>query len=381
MTESKPIKLKDEILETKRSTPLQDAFRQFRANRAAVVGVLVILTFAALAISASYLTELGVLDYPKGYRATHDINPTGYTSSEVVDSFPDPGHCARDNLDKGKPWCELIPEEQRAKYSDECFVNQQIPESQWCYVLGGGPSGKDWMTQTVYGAQVSLAVAVLGSSVSLAIGIIYGVIAGFYGGRVDNLMMRFVDFMYGMPGLVIIILMQVFFREISREYQDAGGLLGVLIDLDNSMGGLFFLFIAIGLFSWIGMARLARGQVLAYREQEFVQAARAVGASNRRIIFIHLLPNIIGPLLVAETLAIPGYIFTEAGLSFIGLGVQPGTPSWGDMISRIRQDGGLRSNQHLVLVPSVALVLLTLAFNFFGDGLRDAFDPRLRGSK
>jgi oligopeptide transport system permease protein len=120
---------------------------------------------------------------------------------------------------------------------------------------------------------------------------------------------------------------------------------------------------------------------LSYREQEFVQAARAVGASNRRIIFVHLLPNIIGPLLVAETLAIPGYIFLEAGLSFIGLGIQPGVPSWGEMISRIRTDGGLRSNQHLVLVPGAALVMITLAFNFFGDGLRDAFDPRLRGSR
>jgi oligopeptide transport system permease protein len=192
-------------------------------------------------------------------------------------------------------------------------------------------------------------------------------------------MMRFVDFLYGIPGLVIIILMQVFFREISRTYNDSSGLVGFVIDLNKSMGGLFFLFIAIGLLSWIGMARLARGQVLSYREKEFVEAARAVGASDRRIIFVHLLPNIIGPLLVSETLAIPGYIFTEAFLSFIGLGVQPGTASWGQMISRVRDEGGFYSNRHIIFVPALALVILTLAFNFFGDGLRDALDPRLRG--
>jgi oligopeptide transport system permease protein len=125
------------------------------------------------------------------------------------------------------------------------------------------------------------------------------------------------------------------------------------------------------------MARLARGQVLSYKQKEFVEAATAMGATNSRIIFKHLLPNIIGPLLIAESLAIPGYIFLEAALSFIGLGVNPPTPSWGAMINE--GYAGIRSNPHLVLVPGMALVLTTLAFNFMGDGLRDAFDPRMRG--
>lgn len=380
MAEAKPIKLKDEVLDTKRSTPLGDAVRQFRRNRAAVVAMCIILGFIIIALSAGLLTDLGVLDYPKGYRSFHVINPPGFTGSEQVDSFPDPGHCARDNLAKGKNWCALLSAEERARFSEECPVNLPNPnQRQYCFILGADSFGKDWLTQTVYGARVSLAVAFLGAFTALIIGIVYGVTAGYFGGRVDNAMMRFVDFMYGMPFLVIIILMQVFFREISKEYSGEGGPIGTLIEIDSSMGGLFFLFIAIGFFNWIGMARLARGQVLSYREKEFVEAARAVGASNRRIIFIHLLPNIIGPLLVAETLAIPGYIFLEAGLSFIGLGVQPGVASWGEMISRIRNQGGLSSNQHIVLVPSAALVLLTLSFNFFGDGLRDALDPRLRG--
>jgi len=143
------------------------------------------------------------------------------------------------------------------------------------------------------------------------------------------------------------------------------------------MGGMFFLFIAIGLLNWLGMARIARGQTLSYKQKEFVEAARAVGATNMRIIFRHLLPNILGPCIVAETLAIPGYISLEAFLSFIGLGVNPPTPSWGLMISETYQ--ALRTYPHEVFVPAVALTLTTLAFNFLGDGLRDAFDPRLRG--
>jgi oligopeptide transport system permease protein len=214
----------------------------------------------------------------------------------------------------------------------------------------------------------------------MVIGVIYGLISGYYGGAVDNAMMRFVDFLLGLPGLVIIILLSVFFREVQREYLGSSGLVGLMVDLNGRMGGLLFLFIVIGLLSWIGMARLTRGQVLAYREQEFVEAARAIGANDRRIILVHLLPNIVGPLLVAETLAVPGYISLEAFLSFIGLGVQPGTPSWGAMISAIRTTGGFHSNNHLWIVPGLALVLITLAFNFFGDGLRDALDPRLRGS-
>lgn len=381
MTEnSKPVDLNSqEGITTKRTTPLGDALRQFRRNRMAVIGFFVILFFFFLAITANLWTNLGVLDHSRGYRASHTINPIGW---ERADPYADPGDCARDNLDQGEPWCAVVDAETRARYPLQCTEDiPEVDQRQWCYVLGGGQQGKDVMTQTVYGAQVSLAVAVIGSLVSLLAGIVYGVTAGYYGGRLDNLMMRFVDFLYGIPALVIIILMQVFFRGIAREYDNSTGLVGFIIDLNKDLGGLLFLFIALGLLSWIGMARLARGQVLSYREKEFVEAARAVGASDRRIIFVHLLPNIIGPLIVVEALAVPGYIFTEAFLSFIGLGVQPGTPSWGQMISDVQSQGGLQSNQHLVIVPSVALVVLTLAFNFFGDGLRDALDPRMRGKQ
>jgi oligopeptide transport system permease protein len=134
----------------------------------------------------------------------------------------------------------------------------------------------------------------------------------------------------------------------------------------------------MGALNWIGMARIARGQTLSYKQKEFVEAARAVGASTPRIISRHLLPNILGPCIVQETLQIPGYILLEAFLSFIGLGVNPPTPSWGIMIQEGYQ--ALRSNPHIIFVPAGALFLTVLAFNFLGDGLRDAFDPRLRGT-
>ncbi len=241
------------------------------------------------------------------------------------------------------------------------------------YPLAADNLGRDILSRTIYGARVSLAVAFVGSAVSLMVGIIYGMISGYSGGRIDSIMMRVVDFLYAFPFLVVVILLQTYFKAIARRGGGSGiGL--VFINMNNEMGGMLFLFIAIGLINWLGMARIARGQVLSFKKKEFVEAARAVGANDTRILVKHLFPNILGPLVVAETLAIPGYIFTEAFLSFIGLGVDAPTASWGIMISDAVQ--GLRSYPNQVLVPAIALSLTTLAFNFLGDGLRDAFDPR-----
>ncbi len=241
------------------------------------------------------------------------------------------------------------------------------------YPLAADNLGRDILSRTIYGARISLTVALVGSAVSLLVGIIYGMVAGYLGGRLDNIMMRVVDFLYAFPFLIIVILLQTYFKAIARQ-GSGEGIGQIFLNMNEDMGGLLFLFIAIGLINWLGMARIARGQVLSYKKKEFIEAARAVGANDTRILIKHLFPNILGPLIVAETLAIPGYIFTEAFLSFIGLGVNPPTPSWGIMISEAAK--GLRSYPNQLLIPAVALSLTTLAFNFLGDGLRDAFDPR-----
>ena len=314
--------------------PIRDAFRQLIKNKAAVGGGLFVIAMVIMAIFA----DNSIIALPFGL----EVKP-------------------------------LIATHHYAKTS---FRNRDKPPGTPGYPLGTDYLGRDLWSRTVYGTRVSLSVAFVAATVSLVVGLTYGVISGFSSPAVDNIMMRFVDFLYGFPLLIFIILLQAYFKAVSRA--GATGFLGLLTQIDRTMGGLFFVFIALGLLNWIGMARLARGQTLSVKQKEYIEAARALGASNLRIVFRHILPNIIGPCIVQETLAIPGYILTEAFLSFIGLGVTPPTPSWGLMISDTYQ--AIRVYPWECLVPGAALTLTTLAFNFLGDGLRDALDPRLRGS-
>lgn len=245
------------------------------------------------------------------------------------------------------------------------------------YWMGADKLGRDIYSRLIYGTRISMAVAYLGAAISFLIGVSYGLFAGYSRPRIDNLMMRIVDIIYAYPTLILIILLQVFLTALSqKEPEQMGVLERMLVDLDRNSGGLFFVFVAIGAVSWLNMARLTRGQVMHYKEQEFVHAAHVVGASDRRIMGRHLLPNVIGPCIVAETLAIPTYISTEAFLSFIGLGVQPPMPSWGSMIAD--GYGALRTAPWLIFFPALALSLTMLAFNFLGDAVRDALDPKLR---
>ncbi|MEM3658606.1 MAG: ABC transporter permease [Candidatus Hadarchaeum sp.] len=212
---------------------------------------------------------------------------------------------------------------------------------------------------------------------SLVIGLFYGVTAGYSRTIVDNIMMRIVDYLYGFPSLIVVILLQVYVKALGKR--GAGGIAGALLALDKALGGLLFLFIVLGMLNWLQMARIARGLVLSLKRSEFIDSARAVGASHMRIIFKHILPNILGPCIVAVCMEVPGYIFTEAFLSFLGLGVNPPIPSWGIMIAETYTT--LRSNPILILGPAFALSMTTLAFNFLGDGIRDALDPRMRGAR
>ena len=344
MTKDKKLEVKSAKKIGESRSPMQDALREFRRNKIAVGGMIFVIFVVLVAIFAPIFSPYGF--EVQNLRNNRAKPMEGY---DVLESFADE-HCH---------WYETPLEW-------GCTV----------FIAGSDALGRDLWSRIVYGTRISLAVALAAASVSLIIGLIYGTVSGYSGGAVDNFMMRLVDFLYAIPLLPIIILMTVYFNAVSRQGAE-GPVMNFLLKLDSSMGGLLFVFIAIGALNWLGMARLARGQVLSYKEKEFIEAARALGASNGHVIFKHLIPNVLGPLLIAESLAIPGYIFLEAALSFIGLGVTPPTPSWGAMINEGYP--GLRSNPHLVMFPGVALSVLTLAFNFMGDGLRDAFDTRLRG--
>lgn len=324
-------------------TPLGDALNQLLKNKVAVGAAIFIGVLIVLAIFADFFNSY----YLQGYQAELErTNQLAYAKQTLQDNNVRPGtESANPNL--------------------VGFV----------YWLGTDNLGRDLWSRTLYGTRVSMAVAVVAATVSLLIGLVYGMIAGYAGGRVDDLMMRVVDFLYGLPVLIVVILMQVYFKSLARR-GEAEGLIGFVLDLNQSMGGLLFVFIALGAVNWLGMARIARGQTLSVKQKEYVEAARATGVRTGGIIFRQILPNILGPCIVQETLQIPNYILFEAFLSFIGLGVDAPTPSWGIMINEAYQ--GLRSSPHALFPPSIALTLTVLAFNFLGDGLRDAFDPRLR---
>ncbi|HXH23279.1 MAG TPA: ABC transporter permease [Dehalococcoidia bacterium] len=290
----------------------EDAFRRLIRNRLALVGLLILVVFAVAAVLAPLI-------------APFDPNEQNY---DAIFQSPNATHIAgTDNL------------------------------------------GRDWFSRLVYGARLSLTVGIFAQAIVLMIGVAIGTTAGYFGGQIDNLLMRFTDLMYAFPDLLFIILLRTVFSEgILHEF-------GINI-LSRDTEQIFTLFFIIGLINWTGDARLVRGQILSLKEREFVEAARSIGASNAQIMWRHLFPNTLGPLIVVVTLGIPRAVFAEAALSFIGIGVGPSIPSWGSMV----QEGysAIFGSPHLVLFPAGAIALLMLSFTFLGDGLRDALDPRTR---
>ena len=221
-------------------------------------------------------------------------------------------------------------------------------------LLGTDQLGRDLLTRLTYGARISLAVGLIATLVSFLIGVSWGATAGFVGGKVDNLMMRIVDIMYGLPFMFLVILLISVFETRS----------------------LFLLFMALGAIQWLTMARIVRGQVISLKKEEFVEAARCIGTPSVSIIFRHLIPNALGPIIVYSTLTVPAVMLEEAFLSFLGLGVQAPLTSWGALASEGRQN--MEAAPWMIIAPGAALAITLLSMNFLGDGLRDALDPQLR---
>ena len=274
-----------------------DAWRRLRRNRAAVGAGVFLLIMSALAFAAPWLPGLA--------------DPT-LQDLRLGAIPPSPGH--------------------------------------W---FGTDELGRDMLARVVYGGRISMLVGLVGTLVSLVIGVTWGAVAGYAGGRTDDFMMRVVDILYALPYIFLVILLLVLFSK-----------------------SLVMLFVALGLVQWLTMARIVRGQVLSLKNQTFVEAARALGAGDAAIIFRHIVPNTLGPVIVYTTLTVPAVILQEAFLSFLGLGVQPPAASWGTLVSNGSQVIALFP--WLVIFPGVALSMTLLCFNFLGDGLRDALDPQGR---
>jgi oligopeptide transport system permease protein len=227
----------------------------------------------------------------------------------------------------------------------------------WLHWMGTDGLGRDLFTRVLYGARVSITVGLGTAVIALLIGTAYGLVAGFKGGNWDHFMMRVVDIFYGLPDMLIFILLSLLFG--------------------RNIGGLL---LALGLVSWVRFARIARGQVLQAKEFLFVEGATALGASRMRVLLCHILPNIIGPIIVTLTFSIPSAILAESTLSFIGIGINDPYSSWGTSWGTLAQDGyrAMRSYPHVIAFPAAAIFLTILAFNTLGNGLRDLLDPKLK---
>lgn len=277
--------------------------------------------------------------------------------------------------------CVLVPELSSYRYDQADLKLGATPPS-WAHWMGTDYFGRDLMARVFFGGRISFTVGVIATLVSFTIGVAWGGVAGYFGGKLDALMMRVVDALYTFPFLVLVILLMVFFaNDKSVLYAAFKAVLGIFSKRasDPSWFPVFqivVVFAALGAISWLTMARIVRGQVISLRGQPFVEAARSIGVGHAAIIFRHLVPNALGPIIVYTTLTIPEVMMTEAFLSFLGLGTQEPLSSWGLLASTGADTMDLYPWQ--LVFPAVMLAVTLICFNFLGDGLRDALDPRIR---
>jgi len=313
-------------LNVKSKSPWQEAWERFLKNKASLAGMIIVILFLLLTTFASIV-------------APH--NPLQLNSGK---GFLPPA------------WVE--------KSANGKTGN---PE----FALGTDTLGRDVLSRVIYGSRVSMIVGFVPTIIIILVGSLVGMIAGYYGGNWDNFLMRITDIMYGFPDLLFFIIVLVALRD---------SWLGQL------MNGLFLLFFALAIVNWVGVARLVRGQVLSLKEKEFIEAARSIGVKDSRIMFRHLLPNVLGPLIVLTAFQIPQLIITEAILGYLGLGLRPTTDanaffitSWGSLL--LDGQTAINAQPYILLAPAVCVALVVVAFTFVGDGLRDALDPRMRGTQ
>jgi oligopeptide transport system permease protein len=330
-----------------------DAWKRLKKNKMALVGLWITVIYAFVGFFAPLLP---FLDYT--HQEMHHLNlpPSFRPASEVaLDQAGKKVVQIQKLVAAGRSDLQQELEKAQKEYEDVKVDSVSNPAAKNVYIMGTDYLGRDLLARTIYGGRISMLIGLIGTVVAVFIGVIYGAIAGYIGGRTDNLMMRIVDIMYGLPYMLIVIILMALF---SKEGQSS----------------IIILFVAIALVSWLTHARVVRGQIISLKNAEFVEAAKSMGASSRRIIFRHLLPNTLGVIVIFATLNIPSFIMNESFLSFLGLGVSAPMASWGSLV----RDGADRMELYAwqLLVPALTMTFFLFAMNFLGDGLRDALDPQ-----
>lgn len=354
--------LKKEVVEDKNefnqiikgSSLNQDAWKRLKKNKMAIGGLAIILFYVILAIAAPLLP---LHSYRKIILDHQHLPPSlTKTAGELLYEKTETRMYRlakkrkRDTLNDAEKK-KLADLRTRIETETMEIDGKIIKVHERRYIWGTDYHGRDMLSRTIYGGQISMLVGLIGSITAVSLGVMVGAIAGFLGGRVDHLLMRFVDVMYGLPYMLIVIIFMAFFGQ-----------------------NIFNLFFAIALVSWLSVARVVRGQIIALNNSEFVEAARSIGASNRRIIFKHMIPNTFGIIIVYLSLEFPLFILAEAFLSFLGLGISAPYASWGTLVGDAVE--GMRSYPWRLFFPSLVMCIFLFSMNFLGDGLRDAFDPK-----
>ena len=306
---------------------MRDAMRRLVKNKMAMACLIVLIAITLIAIFVPM------------------VYPYSYTQQDVTGKYLQPFEYSK-------------KEQARIARGEDVFP----------HIMGTDNLGRDYCIRVIYGTRISLMVGFISALIVVCIGILYGSISGYFGGKVDIVMMRIVDIIYSLPDVLIVILLSVAIKDVISTSKN---------ELVVKLGaGMISIFIVFGLLYWVGMARQVRGQILSIKEQEYVMASRAMGASAAHIIIQHMIPNCVSVIIITAAMQIPSAIFTESFLSFVGMGVSMPMPSLGSLASDARS--GLVSYPYMLIFPAATIFLIVLSFNLLGNGLRDAFDPKLR---